>query len=68
MENVFKPTLIKKSLYEKKAGINLSHVIFHRKVELLEAGAICKFGRHWMIDPSVFEEFIRNGGLREIAS
>jgi len=63
----FEPTLIKKSHYEKKTGMNLSHVIFHRSKELLEVGAICKWGRHWMVDPTKLEQFIREGGLVEIA-
>ena len=67
MSEEFKPSLLKKSAYEKATGMNLSHVIFHRKDELMDAGALCKFGRHWMVDPMVFEQFIRQGGLADIA-
>ena len=67
MEKDFRPRLIKKSRYEREAGINLRHIIFHKHKELEEVGAICRYGRHWMIDPELLESFIRDGRCSEIA-
>ena len=63
----YRPVLVKKSRYERESGLNLRHLIFHRGRELEQAGAICKFGRHWMVDPERLERFIRDGGCTEIA-
>ena len=49
-EQDFRPGLVKKSRYEREAGINLRHVIFHKHRELEQAGAICRYGRHWMVE------------------
>jgi len=62
----FTPTLVKKSVYEKQRGVSLRHVIFHKGKELEEAGVICRFGRHWMVDPKQLEDYIRGGNLKEI--
>ena len=66
-EQDFRPGLVKKSRYEREAGINLRHVIFRKHRELEQAGAICRYGRHWMVDPERLEDFIRDGGCTEIA-
>jgi len=45
----------------------LRHMIFHRKVELEEAGVVCRFGRKILIDLPKFREWVSQGGARNIA-
>lgn len=45
----------------------MRHLIFTKKTELEEAGAIVWFGRRLLIDEQVFLSFVRSGGTRVIA-
>lgn len=45
----------------------IRHLIFVKKHELEEAGAIVHFGRRLLIDERIFLDFVRNGGTRTIA-
>ena len=45
-----------------RAPVEMHHLIFHHKKSLVEHGAICKFGRKWLVSESHLFKWLREHG------
>ena len=42
-----------------RAPVEMHHLIFHHKKSLVEHGAICKFGRKWLVSEGHLFQWLR---------
>jgi len=45
-----------------RSPIEMHHLIFHHKESLVEHGAICKFGRKWLVSEGHLFQWLREQG------
>ena len=45
-----------------RAPVEMHHLIFHHKESLVEHGAICKFGRKWLVSEGHLFQWLREQG------
>ena len=45
-----------------RAPVEMHHLIFHNKKSLVEFGAICKFGRKWLVSEGRLFQWLREQG------
>ena len=45
-----------------RAPVEMHHLIFHHKKSLVEHGAICKFGRKWLVSEGHLFKWLREQG------
>ena len=45
-----------------RSPVEMHHLIFHHKNSLVEYGAICKFGRKWLISEGRLFQWLREQG------
>ena len=45
-----------------RAPVEMHHLIFHHKSSLVEYGAICKFGRKWLVSEGQLFQWLREQG------
>ena len=45
-----------------RAPVEMHHLIFHHKKSLVEHGAICKFGRKWLVSERHLFQWLREHG------
>ena len=45
-----------------RAPVEMYHLIFHHKESLVEFGAICKFGRKWLVSEGQLFQWLREQG------
>ena len=45
-----------------RSPVEMHHLIFHHKNSLVEYGAICKFGRKWLISEGRLFQWLRDQG------
>ena len=45
-----------------RAPVEMYHLIFHHKKSLVEFGAICKFGRKWLVSEGHLFQWLREQG------
>ena len=45
-----------------RAPVEMHHLIFHHKNSLVEYGAICKFGRKWLVSEGHLFQWLREQG------
>ena len=45
-----------------RAPVEMHHLIFHHKDSLVEHGAICKFGRKWLVSEGHLFQWLREEG------
>ena len=45
-----------------RAPVEMHHLIFHHKNSLVEHGAICKFGRKWLVSEGHLFQWLREQG------
>ena len=45
-----------------RAPVEMHHLIFHHKNSLVEHGAICKFGRKWLVSEPQLYQWLREHG------
>jgi len=45
-----------------RSPIEMHHLIFHHKESLVEHGAICKFGRKWLVSEGQLFQWLREQG------
>ena len=45
-----------------RAPVEMHHLIFHHKKSLVEHGAICKFGRKWLVSEGHLFQWLREQG------
>ena len=45
-----------------RAPVEMHHLIFHHKISLVEFGAICKFGRKWLVSEGHLFQWLREQG------
>ena len=45
-----------------RAPVEMYHLIFHHKKSLVEHGAICKFGRKWLVSEGHLFQWLREQG------
>ena len=45
-----------------RAPVEMHHLIFHHKESLVEHGAICKFGRKWLVSEGRLFQWLREQG------
>jgi len=45
-----------------RAPVEMHHLIFHHKESLVEHGAICKFGRKWLVSEGHLYLWLREHG------
>ena len=45
-----------------RAPVEMHHLIFHNKNSLVEFGAICKFGRKWLVSEGRLFQWLREQG------
>ena len=45
-----------------RAPVEMHHLIFHHKKSLVEFGAICKFGRKWLVSEGHLFQWLREQG------
>ena len=46
----------------RRAPVEMHHLIFHHKKSLVEHGAICKFGRKWLVSEGHLFLWLREHG------
>ena len=45
-----------------RAPVEMHHLIFHHKESLVKHGAICKFGRKWLVSEPQLYQWLREHG------
>ena len=45
-----------------RSPIEMHHLIFHHKESLVEHGALCKFGRKWLVSEGQLFQWLREQG------